>query len=207
MDDQQKLNENSEQFQGEKPWPVIVMLAMLLSVILAGLILAPRTEEAKLKWLSLLGTTNHGEFLNPPVEVNGQLLDAQGSDWAVTAQAPWKLVLVAPAACETSCQEMADLAARVHTRLNRDAPEVVRGFVSLQGAQLDGPASELQYERLQLASPELVEQVRAAGVEQIGQQPVLLLLDPIDVFFMAYGSQHDGIGMLEDLEHVIELAR
>lgn len=208
MDEPQDPNlETSVAGKGEKPWPVIVMLAMLISVIVAGLILAPRTEEAKLKWLSLLGTTNHGEFLNPPVPVDGRLLDSQGMDWTQTAEAPWKLILVVPSACEQSCQEMADLAARVHTRLNRDAPELTRGFLSLDGSPLAGGAAALNYEILQLADRSLIEAIRTSGISQLGAEPTLLLLDPIQVFFMAYDSEHDGIGMLEDLEHVIELAR
>lgn len=197
---------NEAPLAGEKPWPVIIMLAMLASVIVTGLVLAPRTEEGKLRWLNILGTTNHGEFLNPPVSVDGRLLDSAGVDWTQSAQAPWKLVLVNQGDCVQICQDMADLAARVHTRLNKVAPDLTRGYLALGSGGI-GPVESLAYEPLRLVDSSLLEDVIASGIEVTPQMPSLLLLDPLGVFFLYYDSTHDGIGMLEDIEHVMDLAK
>ncbi|MEQ9210012.1 MAG: hypothetical protein RLN96_09255, partial [Pseudomonadales bacterium] len=52
-----------------KPWPLYIIVGMVFGVIVLGYLLAPRTEEGKLAWIEILGTTNNGTLMNPPVEV------------------------------------------------------------------------------------------------------------------------------------------
>ena len=124
------LNDQAE-FKGEEPWPLIIMLGMVFSVIAAGFFLVPKTEEDKLRWLSILGTNNYGELMNPPVALTGKLLDTQGNIWSADEEVPWKLVLVNQGICEQTCQELADVVARVHMRMNRLSPDIKRGYLQV----------------------------------------------------------------------------
>lgn len=204
-----QIGDSATSGKGEKPWPVIIMLTMLFSVIIVGLLLVPKTEEQKLMWLSILGTNNYGEFLNPPLELTGQLLDGDGNAWSSDMDVPWKLVLVNQGACEQSCQDMADLAARVHTRTNKLAPEIKRGSLSIgrnatigQDALLD-----LGFQPLQTGDIDFPALLASSGVPPLSEGPLLFVMNPLEVFFLYYTKDHEGIGMLEDIEHVIKLAQ
>ena len=89
----------TEQAQ-QKPWPLYIIIGMVFGVMVLGWSLSPKTEEGKLAWIEILGTTNHGELLNPPVEIQaGQLLDVEGKPWEVLEGNTWKLLLVAADSC------------------------------------------------------------------------------------------------------------
>ena len=195
-----------DEFKGEKPWPLIIMLAMLFSVILGGFFLVPKTEEQKLWWLSILGTNNYGELMNPPLELKGQLLDIQGNAWSDDAETPWKLVLVNQGACDQECQELAGFVNRVHTRMNKLAPELKRGYLAvgdIPGRLVD---DSLQYEILQAPNIDLQQLLSESGVPPLSEGPFVFLMNPLEVFFIYYTSEHESVGMLEDIEHVVKLA-
>lgn len=182
------------------------MLVMVFSVIVAGFLLVPRTEEAKLKWLAILGTTNHGELFNPPLEGTPALTDAAGDVWPQTDEPVWRMLLVTRSGCDQACLEMADLASRVHIRLNKLAPMVRRGHFALSADEnFSTPAG---FDRLDTDREAWMTHFDTAGISALLQAgPVLMLQDPRELFFMYYSPSHDGIGMLEDLEHVIKLSR
>jgi hypothetical protein len=192
---------------GSKPWPVIIMVAMVASVIIAGFILAPRTEEDKLRWLTWLGTTNHGEFINPPIGNAPAFKDAEGYVWPQSREPVWRLVLVSQGDCDLPCQEMADLVFRVHTRLNKLAPRVQRGFLSLAGTAALAPTPP-GFSLLQSDLDQFSTLFAEAGLEtDLANGPLLLIQDPRDVFFMYYTPSHEGTGILSDVEHLIKLSR
>ena len=195
--------------KGEKPWPLIIMMAMLAIVIGAGFILVPKTEEGKLLWLEFLGTNNFGEFMNPPLELVGELLDAEGNSWSADQDTPWKLVLLNQGPCLADCQEMADLVTRVHSRLNKLAPELKRGFLSLgpNAVSRDLALEDLGFEFIQIQSADLQSRLVSSGTPSLADGPLALVMDPREVFFLYYTQEHDGNGMLEDVEHVMKLSQ
>ena len=195
--------------EGEKPWPLIIMLGMLAIVIGAGFILVPKTEEGKLLWLEFLGTNNHGEFMNPPLELVGELLDAQGDPWSADLDIPWKLVLLNQGPCLEDCQEMADVITRVHSRLNKLAPELKRGFLSLgpNAVTRDSALEAFGFEFIQVQNADLQNRLAASGVPNLSEGPLAFVMDPREVFFLYYTQEHDGNGVLEDVEHVIKLSQ
>lgn len=193
--------------KGEKPWPLIIMLTMLFSVIVAGFLLVPKTEEQKMMWLSLLGTNNYGELMNPPLELVGQLLDSEGTVWSDDLEIPWKLVLVNQGDCDAVCQEMAGFINRVHTRMNKLAPELKRGYLAVganSGVTVD---AALDYEILQVPHVDMQALLAQSGVPDLSEGPLVFLMNPREVFFLYYTTEHEGVGMLEDIEHVIKLAQ
>lgn len=198
--------DHSASAKGQKPWPVIIMLVMLFSVIIAGIILVPRTEEQKLWWLSILGTNNYGELINPPIEMAGQLLDSEGNPWSDDLETPWKLVLISQGSCNSDCQQMAEFATRVHARMNKLAPELKRGYLSIGSGFGATPEAALGYEILQAPSIDLQSLLSESNVPSLSEGPLLFLMNPLEVFFLYYTIEHEGVGMLEDIEHVVELS-
>ena len=196
--------DQSTNAKGQKPWPVIIMLVMLFSVIIAGLLLVPRTEEQKLWWLSILGTNNYGELINPPIELAGQILDSEGNPWSDDMETPWKLVLMSQGACAADCQQIAEFATRVHARMNKLAPELKRGYLSIGSGS--GPDASLDYETLQAPNLDFPALLEETNVPPLSDGPLLFVMNPLEVIFLYYTTEHEGVGMLEDIEHVIELS-
>ncbi len=192
---------------GEKPWPVIIMISMIAVVILAGYILAPSTDEEKLNWLELLGTTNHGIFMNPPVTVpEGQFI-LNNQPWERMEQPTWKLVVVNEGLCDQSCQEMIFLVRQVHTRLNREASRVDLGFANGGESGIDLVEMQENYAEVALLETgNFGELIAASNLADYTADPVIILINPVDVIQMFYTDQHDGNGILEDVNHLHDLA-
>ncbi len=192
-----------------RPWPLIIMLSMLGLVILAGLLLSPRSEEDKLRWLDLLGTTNHGVLMNPPLELASGFLRADGNpDWDALESATWKLIVVHEGACAALCEDMIFLMHQIHTRLNRRAELLDQAWLNFGDAALNMEQLETAYPELAILEADLDRyQAWISGSNLEGVEgPVILLVNPIDVMQMFYTRDHDGSGLLEDLEHLMKLA-
>ena len=192
-----------------RPWPLILMVGILSAVILAGLVLRPHSDEDKLRWLELLGTTNQGELINPPLTIPGDLfITRAGEDWAALDNAHWKLVVVNEGVCSLHCEQLIYTTRQVHSRLNRRAPLLERALLNfgdsgLSMAQLTESYPELQLLRADRATYE--SWISGSNLE--GQdRAVILLINPIDVVQLFYTGDHDGNGLLEDLEHLMRLA-
>lgn len=202
------MSDNSPQ-QTKAPWPVIIMVAMLAVVIIAGFLLRPESEEQKAFWLDLLGTTNHGELMNPPLDVQTALfLDESGTSWASLQNSNWKLVVVNAGVCATRCEELIYLGRQVHARLNRRAPMLERAFVNFGDPGLDMEQFVASYPDLQQLQADRDQYLGWVADSNLAseQDAVMLLINPINVMQMFYTDSHDGTGLLEDLEHLMKLA-
>lgn len=188
------------------PWPLYIIVGMVLGVIVLGYLLAPKTEEGKLAWIEILGTTNQGTLLNPPVEVlPGQVLGLDGQPWAAMEDNTWKMILLVQGGCgETCISRMQELHA-MRIRLQRDARELTLGLLVPNAEQLpDTPIADDIHE-LRLGGTELLQNLQQTNVTN-WNQPVVLLMNPIDVFMLAYFPENTGVEILEDFEHLLKLA-
>ncbi|MEQ9022386.1 MAG: hypothetical protein RLN82_06445 [Pseudomonadales bacterium] len=189
-----------------KPWPLYIIVGMVFGVIVLGYLLAPRTEEGKLAWIEILGTTNNGTLMNPPVEVlPNQILGLDGQPWAAMEDSTWKMVLLIQSDCgETCIARMQELHA-MRIRLQRDASELTLGLLVSDAEHLpDTPIADDIHE-LQLGGAALLQKLQQTNVTN-WQQPVVLLMNPIDVFMLAYFPENPGVEILEDFEHLLKLA-
>jgi len=204
------MPENSHSKPG-KPWPVLIMLSMLAFVLLAGYILSPKTEDGKLRWVDILGTTNHGTLLNPVVELNVEdILTQDGRSWSAMNNATFKLLVINHGRCEESCQDMLYSTRQLHVRLNRDYKDVERGFlnVDVPFEEAAKQVAELpDYALLTLDNSRLFDGLSATNIAPLNDSPILLLINPINIGMLAYTAEHSGSEVLEDLEHLLELAR
>jgi len=191
------------------PWPIIIMLGMLALVIVLGLILSPKSEADKLWWVNLLGTTNNGILLNPPVQLVAEdIVTDEQIPWAAFEADVFKLVVVSQGDCDQTCLDMLRSVRQVHVRLNRDYEYVERG-VLLAGATIDRARQVVSdfpgYSVFEPSSARLLERLRNTNIPELTAGPVLVMIDPENLAMMAYTKDHSGSGMLEDIEHLLEL--
>lgn len=202
------MNQVSDTTAKHNPWPLYIIIGMVAFVLVSGYLLSPRTEEGKLAWINLLGTTNNGILLNPPTQVvSGQILDDQGQDWGALEDNTWKLLVLSPNGCLEACQNrLAELHA-MRIRLNRDASRLTIGLLTNphQGATkfIDGYDD---INNLNIGAEGLLLKLESTNMPALSEGPVTLLMNPVDVFMMAYGSEHTGIDILADFEHLLDLA-
>ena len=191
------------------PWPIIIMLGMLALVIGLGLILSPKSEADKLWWVNLLGTTNKGVLLNPPVQLAPEDIVAdEGAHWPALEAEVFKLVVVSQGSCDQSCMDMLRSVRQVHVRLNRDYEKVERGFL-LAGATTEQArqlvSDFLGYAVVEPDSSKFLERLSDTNLPDLNAGPVLVIIDPENRAMMAYTKSHTGSEMLEDIEHLLEL--
>lgn len=203
--------ENTEAKANKLPWPVIIMLGMLTMVIGLGFFLSPKSETDKLWWVNLLGTTNYGILLNPPVPVSvNEIQTSEGQPWSAFDNDTFKLVVINEGDCEEACQDMLLSTKQLHVRLNRDYEDVERAFLpkGIFVEQAQGLVAELDdYTLLNPNQSKLLQDLSTTNIPALNEGPVLLMIDPANLAMMAYTKEHTGSEVLEDLEHLLELAR
>ncbi len=200
------MNKTTNHLETNKPWPLYVIVGMVMGVLVLGYLLAPKTEEGKLAWIEILGTTNNGTLLNPPVEVSpGQILSLDGQSWAAMDDNTWKMVLLVQDDCgETCINRMKELNA-MRIRLQRDAEELTLGLLVPDAEHLPGVPVADDIHELQLGGAALLENLNQTNIVD-WQQPTVLLMNPIDVIMLAYMPENSGVEILEDFEHLLKLA-
>jgi hypothetical protein len=190
----------------QNPWPLYIIIGMVAGVLILGYLLAPKTEEGKLAWIEILGTTNNGILLNPPVEVSPeQILGLDGQPWSAMQDSTWKMVLLVQGDCGEDCTARMQELHAMRIRLQRDASELTLGLLVSDTEYLpDVPVADDIHE-LQLGGTALPDMLARTNVTD-WHQPMVLLMNPIDVFMLAYSPEHTGVEILEDFEHLLKLA-
>ncbi|MEM7101037.1 MAG: hypothetical protein AAF541_22445 [Pseudomonadota bacterium] len=142
------------------------------------------------------GTTNHGEFVRPNLNVND-------IGWRVavpddTQQARWWLWVVAKS-CNRECeQKMKDIRA-AHILLNKEASRVRRGYTDLGGSigQED------------LAEPDslagLVVSVTVENTQRLKEG--VYIVDPIGNLVFHYTMDHSPKEILTDLKKLLKVSQ
>lgn len=189
----------------QKPWPLYFIVGMVALVLVLGFLLSPRSEESRLAWIKFLGTTNKGLLLNPPTEVMpGQIIDAEGQPWVALEDNTWKLLLLSPNGCAADCVSRLQEMHAMRIRLNRDADRLTIGLLTNRGITTEPIADDVH--QLYLLDDSLLANLQNTNLHELGDGPVVLLMNPIDVVMMIYGQEHTGVDILEDFEHLLDLA-
>jgi len=189
-------------------WPLYLIIGMVAFVLISGYLLSPKSEDAKLAWIDLLGTTNRGVLINPPVEVlDSQIIGGDGQTWQPIEDNTWKLLVLVSDQCNQACAErLAELHA-MRIRLNRDADRLTVGLISPDEIKLPEQVAEFHDINLgRIVDTNLLLKLRETNMPSLESGPVVLMMNPIDVFMMAYSAEHLAVDMLEDFEHLLDLA-
>lgn len=202
------MNETTNPTPQGKPWPLYIIVGMVALVLVLGFFLSPKTEEGKIAWIEFLGTTNKGILLNPPTAVvAGQIVNGAGQPWEGLEDNTWKLLVLNPGQCEQACTERLVELHSMRVRLNRDAGRLTVGLLTWEQQSLPETVSEFSDVNLTfIGDKDFLLSLEATNMPTLKGDPVVLLMNPIDVMMMAYDQSHTGVDMLEDLEHLLDLA-
>jgi len=134
------------------------------------------------------GTTNHGEFVTPPLAVSAlQLRDAEGRPFV--SEGRWWLWVTAPQGCKLSCEAALDRARNVQTLLHKDAQRLRRGL--LVGAIGGQPA------------PDVPQFVGELGLLKAGAY----IVDPLGNLVLWYSFDDVGKPLLQDLKRLLKVSQ
>ncbi|MDX2463731.1 MAG: SCO family protein [Porticoccus sp.] len=199
------------------PWQIWLMIAMLSGVIVAGFLLFPKTEEQRDRLLSRLGTTNHGEFVLPPVSMGSlTLTDSEGSPWTFNEQKlKWRLLIPGGSECIERCREMLYLSRQVHVSLGKYSRRFERLYLSLDGATSEETSGYIKQNHpflhiVQGSSKELKELLNSTNTpfssnnsDEAGEIRAYLV-DQQGLVMMSYTLKNKGSEIIEDIEHLMK---
>ncbi len=139
------------------------------------------------------GTTNNGEFVQPPLRVADLVLvDALGS--RPTPGPLWWLWVSAGEHCDADCRDALHQLRQLHVLLNKDANRLRRMLVT--GPDFAGQALLTDY-------PEMQHLEAAAGQLRDG----IYIVDPIGNLVFYYSFAAAGKSVLEDLRRLLKVSQ
>ena len=193
-------------------WQLLLMVAMVAGVIIAGFIVFPKNAEQRDALLMRIGTTNHGELLQNPAAITElDLVDDQGMTWQPYEQqeqkAKWRLLLLGDEHCLDDCAEMLFVTRQVHLRLGKYAQRFQRVFLSTAKQLDDSLRKQFHDEHPYLKVVFVDRSALNAWLENVGiadPHGVALLVDPRGLAMMRYGVEQGGGEMLEDINHLMK---
>lgn len=142
---------------------------------------------------SIWGTTNHGAFVDPPVDARALVIvDAQGSPLADSET--WWLWVVRSEPCDAGCAEALHQLRQLHILLNREADRVKRAVVT--PAPIDPGGLEQLYPDLEFLT---------GRVE--GLTPGIYIVDPLGNLVFRYPLEAAGKPVLEDLRRLLKVSQ
>jgi len=148
-------------------------------------------------------TTNHGELLDPVVNVAEALPDS-----ALLAEdsAEWQLIYLGDGPCEESCRDALYRQRQIRLMLGSEMDRVRRVFLHGESVP-DRVFLEDQHEGLITIRDEdlrrFLDAGRPAGLSSGG----LYLLDPLENLVMYFAPEIEPSDMVDDLKHLLELSR
>ena len=138
------------------------------------------------------GTTNQGEFVDPPLTVaNLGLKGPEGE--LITEGGSWWLWVVSNGDCRDECEGAIHQLRQLHILLNKDADRVQRGLVTEPGVR---PAIFSEYPGVQHLTGDL-----SALTEGI------YIVDPIGNLVLYYPLSDAGKPVLTDLKKLLKLSQ
>ena len=189
---------------------------LIIGLLVAGMVLAyavfPRTDEDRRQLLALLGTSNKGDLVVPPRQIQDIVLQrGDGSPWQLSEQAVrWRLLLPVAGDCDDGdCRHLLYTARQVHRRLAEKSARVERLLVNV-GAPFSADFAGLlqrDYPGLQQlrAEPGMMAQLLAGQDFQPGTR--LYLMDQEGFVMMSYNGEHPGGDMLTDIKRLLKYSR
>lgn len=207
----------TEQVNKRGHWQVWLMIAMLSGVIIAGFLMFPSTEGQRNSLLSSLGTTNYGEFVLPPVSMEGLMLeDAEGNPWKLSEQkTKWRLLIAGGGECVEQCREMIYLTRQVHISLGKYSRRFERLYIALDENISEETAGYLKQDHPFLhtyrGSSQELEVLLAStnapfSLSSGGEAGTMraYLVDQQGLVMMSYTLENKGADMIEDIEHLMK---
>ena len=115
-----------------------LVVAMPLIAIAAAYFFFPNNQQQRDDLLSWLGTTNHGELVEPSQSIadlsfiKQSSATAEGGQWQVGGNHKWKLVVVDNGDCDAACQQALYLNRQTHKLIPKRTNHLERFYISTQ---------------------------------------------------------------------------
>lgn len=199
---EQSANSQSPRNRGMKI-QIWIMLIMVGSVMLAGTLMVPNTEEERERMIGLLGTTNQGALIKPAIDISSALEEETASSLK------WKILVAGGQSCDDSCQKVILDTRQVHILMGKLVRRAERVYLA-DTAQLDGE----QYDQLALAHPHL--NIQRSGLAELSRllanssmdwdlsDTRYIVVTPDNDAILYYTQDDDVMGLLDDLKHLLK---
>ncbi|MCY1393387.1 hypothetical protein D9M71_82810 [compost metagenome] len=178
---------NDVQARRRGRWQLILILAMVLGPMLLA------TAMYKLQFWVPEGRSYHGELIG-----TGQT----PADLGVQADTPserWQLLVTAPGACASDCQELVYLARQINIGLGREASRAEHALAAAQALPAD-------FETLLGKDYPRLQRYAMQPAAQAGEAPQLWIVDPHGNLVLRYPAGTDGKPILKDLQLLLKLS-
>jgi|TARA_B110000879_G_scaffold110435_1_gene147822 hypothetical protein len=199
---EQSANSQSPRNRGMKI-QIWIMLIMVGSVMLAGTLMVPNTEEERERMIGLLGTTNQGALIKPAIDISSAL------DEETASSLKWKILVAGGQSCDDSCQKVILDTRQVHILMGKLVRRAERVYLA-DTAQLNGE----QYDQLALAHPHL--NIQRSGLAELTRllanssmdwdlsDTRYIVVTPDNDAILYYTQDDDVMGLLDDLKHLLK---
>ena len=199
---EQSSNSQSPRNRGMKI-QIWIMLIMVGSVMLAGTLMVPNTEEERERMIGLLGTTNQGALIKPAIDISSAL------DEETASSLKWKILVAGGQSCDDSCQKVILDTRQVHILMGKLVRRAERVYLA-DTAQLNGE----QYDQLALAHPHL--NIQRSGLAELTRllanssmdwdlsDTRYIVVTPDNDAILYYTQDDDVMGLLDDLKHLLK---
>lgn len=180
-----------------------IMLIMVGSVMLAGTLMVPTTEEERERMIELLGTTNQGALIKPAIDITSAL------DEETAGSLKWKILVAGGQSCDQSCQQVILDTRQVHILMGKLVRRAERVYLA-DGAELN----DEQYDQLALAHPHL--NIQRTGTTELSallatssmdwdlSDTRYMVVTPDNDAILYYTQDDDVMGLLDDLKHLLK---
>ncbi len=190
---------------------VWLMMGLLAGVIVAGFLLFPKSAEERDALLGKLGTTNHGSFIQPLLDVTQLPLETEaGGPWQYSEQkVKWRMLIPDDGFCQQDCRQLLHITRQLHIRLGKNTRRFERVYLLL-GNQLSPDVEQLfatdhpYLKQLKTSADIFADWI---GKANTGWQPGVaraLLVDQQGQAMMYYTVDDEGNEMLEDVNHLLK---
>ena len=180
-----------------------IMLIMVGSVMLAGTLMVPTTEEERERMIELLGTTNQGTLIKPAIDITSALDEESASSLK------WKILVAGGQSCDDSCQQVILDTRQVHILMGKLVRRAERVYLA-DAAQLDGE----EFDQLALAHPHL--NIQRSGLTELStllatssmdwdlSDTRYMVVTPDNDAILYYTQDDDVMGLLDELKHLLK---
>lgn len=152
-----------------------------------------------------IDTVNKGELITPVVAMaDVELRSRESGEMEQVFGEDWSIVILAPQACDASCQQALYVTRQVWRRLNRDMDRVQRVFVAGPDVEID--RSEHPLLRIFETGSE-VERMFIEAVPTHSPARRVFLADPMGNLMMSYPIELEPEMLHDDLKRLLKISQ
>ena len=189
---------------------LLLIAGLPVMIILASSWLWYYVASGRLDLVELLGTSNRGSLLEPPVNLADlQVVDSGGVNFEPGAedQPLWRIMVPGHKYCDADCWQLLHYTRQMHRAMGKYRNRIERVFlgVGTDGSEpLDAELAQ-QYPRLKLLyTPSALFQAQLHDRGTASGQPAYYLVDPRGWIILSYPAGTDGKDLMADLKFLLK---